>query len=243
MHVATEADAPFMREVMSQIIDRIRPDGDHPPFNPAAFLTPPNFAMIANGGFFGLVDHGLARLEIHTAFALGAGGNNAVRESRALLRYLFIETNTYEVVTRVPGNNGAAFHLATMMGFRTLFARKGVWQKHGVLYPMEYMQLTVDDWILTGACRNIGETFHAQAQRDLPYLPHHAADPAHDCYVGAALDMSMAGSVDKAILFYNRYARLAGYATVIEQSRNPLRLKAGNMLITVTGRKIEVSDA
>jgi hypothetical protein len=243
MRIATESDAAYMTSVMEQIIGETWPDGDHPPFDPLVFLTPQNLTLIVNGGWFGLINHGLARLEVHTVFAGGNKGRNAVRGAREAKRYLFIETNTYELITKVPAYNQTAKHLAEMMGFRTLFTRANVWKKGGIPHAMDYMQLTVDDWILTGECRRSGEAFHDLVHQTLPRHEHHASDPVHDCYVGAAIEMALAGNVDKAILFYNRYALWAGYATVIEQSRNPLRLVAGDVGIAVMGGRIEVFDA
>jgi hypothetical protein len=243
MRIATEADAGYMTSVMEQIIGETWPDGDHPPFDPLVFMTPPNFTLIVDGGWFGLIGHGLARLEVHTVFERRNMGRNAVRGAREAQRYLFIETNTYELITRVPGYNPVAKHLAEMMGFRTLFTRPNVWKKGGIPYAMDYLQLTVDDWILTGECRRSGEAFHKLVHTTLPHHEHHEPDPVHDCYVGAAIEMALAGNVDKSILFYNRYAAWAQYRTIVEQSRNPLRLVAGDLGITLVGRTIEVCDA
>jgi len=112
--------------------------------------------------------------------------------------------------------------------------------KHGLTYPLMYWEMDIDDWITSGQCRTEGQEFHQRVAKAFPGKDHHGADDVHDCYVGAAVCMVRAKQVEKALLFYNRWARLAGYAQLAVISQQPLVIDAQGFLIEVVGGDYEL---
>lgn len=204
-----------------------------PEFDATPYLTDPHIALLVNGGcFLGAWDW-FGRFECHTAFLPDARGGNAIVECRKALQHVFLHTLCHEVVTKVPQCNPQARTLAKMMGFRFLFSRANVWLKNGQSYGVEYYCLDVETWIVQGYCRPSGEWFHKTLHERYPDLAQHPVDVVHDSYAGAVVDMIKAGNTDKAILFYNRWARLAGYREIVKVSDQPLVLDLTDFKLTV----------
>ncbi len=236
---ASERHRTYIEEIVTSMFDEISQDGD-PPFDCGRFLVPPNMVLLVQGGCFLGESHGLGRLEAHTCFLPGKRGQNALTEAAAAMRHVFLTTNTYEIVTKTPGCNLGAIGAARAMGFRRLFTRDGAWRKHGLTYPLMYWELDIDDWITSGQCRKEGQDFHELVGSVFPGKPHHGPDDVHDCYVGAAVCMVRAKQTEKALLFYNRWARLAGYAQLAVISESPLVIDAQEFLIEVVGGDYEL---
>lgn len=228
------ADVPEIEALVAHpvIHPMITPDGA-PAVDVKSYLTEPNIGLMMSGGCFLGVWNGLGRFECHTLFEPGARGRNAIVEARKALEYVFLHTHCHEVATKVPGHNLAAAHFTNLMGFRMLFERRDAWMSNGIALPIRYYQLGIDDWIVQGPCIKEGVKFHEALKQLLPSHDQHAEDRIHDCYVGATFELIRAGYVDKAILFYNRWAMLAGYQPIEKISDDPLELDLKEFVITV----------
>ena len=103
---------------------------------------------------------------------------------------------------------------------------------------------TLAEWVLTAegwssAANGSTETEAAKNEAGAS-SPIHDDDDAHDRYVGAAVAMIQGGQFVKAIHFYNRWAVLAGYATVSIIADNPVVIDIRDALIAVRGEDFEV---
>lgn len=235
MRVATLADKAEIEAMVNhpEVLPSITFDG-MPAFDATPYLTEPNIALMMKGGCFLGAWNGMGRFEAHTIFLPEYRGQIAKLEAELALRYVFLHTDCHEVATKVPTSNKGAEHFARALGFRMLFVREFAWPVGPLAYHINYYQLGIDDWIVQGHCKAAGSDFHNRLHSLLPDLETHCQETIHDCYVGAAVELIKAGYVDKAILFYNRWALLAGYQQIMKVSDNPLVLDAKEFLITVS---------
>ena len=204
-----------------------------------AIRNPINFTLQGEGGGFVLMRHEPGIYEAHSLFLPGSRGQT-VRTMRAGFDYMFTRTDCGQIVTQIPDNNPAAAALAKLARFRPMFRREDT--PRG---PTAYVGLTIDEWAQdTAALEEDGAWFHdgveaakIAQEADLPDHPH---DPAHERAVGAAVRMVKAGNLEKAVIFYNRWARLAGYPLMALISEHPPVFDVGDAIATLIDGKMEI---
>lgn len=152
--------------------------------------------------------------ELHTLFLPEGRGRPHLRAAVEGFRFMFVETDCLEILTKCPDDNGAARWASSHLGFRERFRRDDAWAP-GV--GVSYRAFSVDDWMARDAqCLTQGQAFHAtlEAAKTGSDSPLHAEDAAHDRAVGAAVLMARAGQTQKGVGLYNRWAAFAGYAQI-----------------------------
>jgi hypothetical protein len=97
---------------------------------------------------------------------------------------MFTQTDCVEIVTKVPTSNPLALALAKRVGFKVMFSG-GVWLAGGRVHDINFLRLSFEDWIAMLPAEDIEARYRAM----LGMLP---TQPA------------------KAIVYYNRWARLYG---------------------------------
>lgn len=197
-----------------------------------------NFALVNDTGGFLLISHSPGIYEVHSMFPPD-GRRESIRAMRAGFEYMFTRTDCERVLTQVPDNNPAAAALAKLARFRPMFRRGNT--PRG---PTSYMGLSVDEWSQDNASLEVeGRWFHetrSEAIKERGLEDHeHPEDISHNRTVGATVKMVRAGNVNKAIEFYNRWARFAGYLPVKLLSDNPVVI---DMSEPDHGFVIEVKD-
>lgn len=188
--------------------------------------------------------------EIHTQFTERYRGVSAVRTTREMVSWLFLHSPAMELQTKVPDCNTGAQGLVKAINGRFEFERAGAWQGPEGPCGVAYYTLRWSDWLYSpwvmGALAARGEWFHGRldaAKRAFLAPPDaHAPDPSHDVNVGATIELIFAGSIDKALTLYARYARFAGYAEVRLISASPLILDIQDaiVLVDIKGEDFEV---
>lgn len=196
------------------------------------------------GGFFAQkFEVGL--YECHTLFLPGGRGEKALAYAVEALRYMFTRTDCLEIVTRVPSKNKAADLFARSMGFVRKFVRKAAWPTDDGFDDVTYYGLTLDVWAMRDDdTRADGEWFHRRLESAKlssgSALEVHPDDEAHDRAAGAAVQMIKTGNPQKAVWFYNRWARLAGYQMVTLVSMSPTIIDIGDAVIEAKGTEMEI---
>lgn len=176
-------------------------------------LNADNFVLQSEYGGFVLMRHEPTRYEVHSLFLPGHG-THPIKAMRAAQEWMFTRTDCETIVSRVPASNKAAKGFAITGGLKTIFQRDDA-----QLGPCEYVELDLMRWAMGNAgLEKHGERFHAflegaKAERG-SQSPTHAHDTAHERAVGASLLMIERGQPEKGVAFYNRWARLAGYAEI-----------------------------
>ncbi len=95
-------------------------------------------------------------------------------------------------MTRVPDDLPHALRLAKAMGFSERFHRENAWARSTGTIGMQYLGMTITDWILSADI----------AEGD-------GTDPVRDRYAGFALACTRADMMDKGVYIHNRFALLA----------------------------------
>lgn len=243
MRVARKTDKALIEGIVTHPAVWPHVSEDTTPFFDASpYLDHPNLALIVEGGCFLLRWHGFGRVEAHTNFLPTMRGRGALEQAREAMAYTFLATACHFLVTRVPQNNPAADWFTRAMGFRLRFERPDAWLKDGRKNAVRYYELDVDDWIMQGRCVAAGRDFHEKLQQRLPAHRSHGEDHAHDCYVGALAQMIRAGSAEKGVFIYNRWARLAGYQEISIVSTDPLKIDIRDAILTIENGDFAVEE-
>jgi len=183
--------------------------------------------------------------EAHT-FVLPEGrGAWAVAMVRATLHWMFTHSICVEIYTRVPKGNLAALGLVRAIHGKRQFTRKDGWVLDFDPIPADIYTLHICDWLAHApGLVERGQWFHRRLEEEFAQHghtePQHEDDIVHDRYVGAAVEMIFGGMPQKGVLFYNRWAVMAGYAPVSIVGFNPLTIDIRNALITVRGYDFKV---
>lgn len=200
------------------------------------FLTP-----CGKGGYI-LENHGNGHYVSHTLATPSARGKPMYRLMQEGFHFLFVHADCQEISTFVADQNIAAIKWSHLAGFKPTFRREP--------HPMvlfedqpancQFFHQTIDDWVLrTKGLKQEGEHFHDIIEAALGH-ENHPEDPIHDRYVGATMMMCKAGNALKAIPFYNKWAKLAGYTPSTILTLQPLTINIGNAILQMVNGEIDV---
>lgn len=174
-------------------------NGSKPPFDVTSNLENGGFGVIGEGFGFLLDFVGPGVYEVHTSI-LPEYRKQSVAITLASMAEVFTETSTVEIVTRIKDNKPAR-HLARVVGMRKIFERDG----------FEFFSIHISRWAaISKEFQELGEQFHELLEKH-EIETDHETDANHNQYVGIAIAMASAGLYDKAIWFYNVWAKLAGF--------------------------------
>lgn len=205
-----------------------------------------NYAFGDERGGFVFVCQGDGRYELHTLLAPSMRGAAALKACARALRFMFVETDCTEIVTRVPGNLRAADLWARRAGFREVWTLANGWPAQDGPVALRLFAMTLDEWMGRDATLiDEGHAFHAllQAAADeegdtAPLHPHD--DDEHERAAGMACLMAKAGNTRKALWAYSRWAVLAGYRPLQLISETPAVFDVGNALVMARSGSLEV---
>ena len=194
-----------------------------------------NVVLLAEGGAFVALWQEPGVYEVHTQFVATHRGKGAVLAARDALHYIFTATDAQELLTKVPRNNPAALGLARLCHWRREYEHPRGWLGQ----PCEYWALRYNDWLwTTPSLQTTCDWFHGRLQEECARIgapfEDHPLDP-HDRPVGATVAMILAGQVEKGLILYARFARVAGYTPMTLCSRVPLVIDIGECLLAVQG--------
>jgi hypothetical protein len=183
--------------------------------------------------------------EVHTLAQREVRGKAYVRAVWEALRTMYLCDTCMEIWTRVPSTNKAALGLVRLVRGRKMFESNG-----STYYMLHWL-----DWLWGhGECSGEsliknGRWFHARLEQQFAELgrahEQHEDNADHDRAVGAACELVLNGLVEKGIILYNRWAKLASYEQASVIVPNPLVINIGNALLQVNfaQREFLVIDA
>lgn len=185
--------------------------------------------------------------ETHT-FILPSGRGLWAREFAAAgASWMFINTDAYDLTTRVPLGHVAAKALAMGAGMRWEFTRYPGVEFRGRVTPMATYGMRIQDWAARASGFNeAGHAFHEHLREEaarcgVKVPPHPDDDPDHDRYVGIAFAMIVAGEVGKGVAFYNRWAALARHSRVQWIGVDPVAIRIDTGILTLADGRISLS--
>lgn len=179
--------------------------------------------------------------EAHTQVLPQGRGKWTLDMVNQALTWMFTRTDCADIMTRIPkGNHGARALAKAIHGVFEFRLERG-WVKDGGLVPADIYSLQIQRWLGMSddpALLSEGMSFHDKIAREYAELgkeePQHPTDELHDRYAGVAALMIRAGQARKAVIFYNRWAAMAGYAPIAVVSENPTIIDIQEALIQVT---------
>ncbi len=200
----------------------------------AVVHDPANFVLWADGGGFLVAKHEPGIYEAHSLFRKSAR-RHSIAAMRAAFAYMFERTDAVKIVTIVPDGNSAALAFAKLASFREVFRTAA----------RTHYALSLVEWAVNRPeLAEDGAAFHEVLQLAKiaagSALPVHDDCEAHDRMVGAAIRMIRAGNAEKAVVQYNRWARMAGYAPISIVSLNPLTIDLLDAVAEVVNGDMEV---
>lgn len=204
-----------------------------------------NYALLGEHGgvIFAQLQGGL--YEAHTLVLPAGRGKWALDTVNECLKWMFTRTDAVEIMTRVPkGNLGARALVKSIHGALEFRNSKGWVFDHQYVYADIY-SLTIQRWMKTApGLDQQGKWFHDRLEQEYRRVGKmeetHGDDETHDKYVGLAVEMITHGQPEKAMVFYNRWAAMAGYAPIRMVNRNPLVLDIRDAIIQVENNDIRV---
>lgn len=200
----------------------------------ALALNPANYLLECDAGGFLLIQHEPGRYEVHSIFRPGTGGA-PIRAMRAAMDWMFTRTTCETITSKIPDDNQRARGFAIAGGLRTIFRGKDA----------AYVEIGVMDWAMRSkALIASGRRFHAALEAAKiaagSSLPIHDDDAAHEQAVGAALLMIERGQPFKGVAFYNRWARMAGYAQISLISTSPVTVDVVDAVVSLGDDGLEI---
>jgi hypothetical protein len=167
--------------------------------------------------------------EVHTMAQRSARGKPYMRCVQEALLVMFLCWDTMELWTRVPDDNAGALGLVRFVKGKEMFKSQGA----------TYYTLTFNEWLWHSGAQFVekGKWFHERlaaqfAEQQREHEAHEDSED-HDRMVGATCEMILSGMVEKGIVLYNRWAKMAGYAQINVVVPQPLVLNIGDALIQV----------
>lgn len=196
--------------------------------------NPSNFVLEGADGGFVLIQHEPGRYEVHSVFKPGCGART-IKAMREAMDWMFTRTDALSIVSKIPDGNDRAKGFAIAGGLRSIFRGP----------TADFVEITALDWAMrTSALEAHGERFHnlllAAKIAAGSARPVHEHDPAHERAVGAALLMIERGQPVKGVAFYNRWARIAGYAPITLISTAPVTIDAVDAVVAMGAHGMEV---
>lgn len=232
-------DATRLNEIVNHesVLPWVRGAAEGPLDLTDILASPSNICLMGDHGaeVFVKIQHGM--YEAHTSILPDGRGAWAVRFVRAALHHLFTRTDAVEVLTRCP--TLAAKALAKAIGGTKEFTNPNGWILDGKSVPADIYALRIQDWMRTApGLEERGHWFHERLEAE--YARHGMTDPVphpdddvHDRYVGAACEMFLGDVPNKAAIFYNRFATMAGYEPVSIIDYDPLTLDIRDAVLIV----------
>ena len=201
-------------------------DGMEPPLDVSSSLERGGFGVLGEGFGFLLDPVPPGVYEVHTSI-LPAHRNESVEITLRSMGEVFTQTSAMEIVTRIKDNRPAR-RLALSVGMLKTFERG----------KTEYFSIHISRWAARAEqFKHLGQEFHTILENN-GVETDHGDDDNHDQYVGITVAMAKAGMHQKAIWFYNGWAKLSGFhpAELIGEDMAFI----GNAVIQITEKEMKV---
>jgi hypothetical protein len=176
--------------------------------------------------------------ECHTMVRKEGRGRWTIAMVRECLKWIFSRTQAVEIVTRVPRGNLGALALVRAIGGVYEFTNRNGWMIDGEKIPADIYSMHISQWIREApGLIERGQWFHKRLESEYARLgvheKPHPDDVSHDRQVGAAVEMILGGQPMKGLIFYNRWAVVAGYMPVTLLGLNPITIDIHDSIIVV----------
>jgi hypothetical protein len=196
-----------------------------------------NVVLVGEHGAIVFQHHQPGLFEAHSQCLPEGRGAWMVLFTRACIHWMMTRVFAVDLMTRVPRGNVAAKVLTKMVGGEFEFTdHHDVW--NGKPVPADIFSITIQHWLRDAPwIEERGEwfakKFGAECAR-FDYKPKgYPAESPLKRHLGAAFEMLTNGQVEKAVIFYNRFASLAHELPMAVRLLKPLSIDLGKANIVV----------
>ena len=174
--------------------------------------------------------------EVHTAILPEGRGPWAGDFIKTCLSWMFVNTDAFDIATRVPEGHIAAKAATLRSGARFEFTTNPGSMWRGKMTPMHTYSLFIKDWLARAdELDSLGVWVHERMKEEAHRLgisnpPHEHEDDMHYRVVAACFLMAQSGFLPKGVSIYNRWAVLARHSLVYMMDEpNAIRMDLGIM--------------
>ena len=201
-------------------------NGHKPPLDVSPSLERGGFGVLGEGFGFLLDPVTPGVFEVHTSI-LPEHQNESVNITLESMGEVFTQTSALEIVTRIRGNEPAR-NLALAAGMRKTFERS----------EYQYFSICISHWAAQAEqFKKLGKEFHTVLEKH-GVETDHGEDENYDQYVGIVVAMARAGMYEKAVWFYNSWAKLSGFKPADLIGKNKVLI--GSAIIQITKNEMKV---
>lgn len=202
-----------------------------------------NYALWGEHGgmVFSCLQPGL--YEFHTQVLPAGRGAWTLQMMQECFSWMFSRTDAVELLTRCPHIKAKATVKRLGMSFE--FTRPNSWVHDHKPVSSDIYSYKVQDWMRSApGLEAQGEKFHADLVSEYYKMgvnhAAHAKDANHDRYVGATMEMVKGGQPLKAMVLYNRWARMAGYQEISILKSEPVIMDISEAILMFKNDELKV---
>lgn len=179
--------------------------------------------------------------EVHTQVRKEGRGAWTNALASECVRQMFLRSDAYEIMTRVPHGHLAAKTAAISVGMRYDFMREKECFFRDRMVDVHIYSFRMQDWMpmAPASVVDLGRRFHDRLHEEANRLgvkdPSHDDDENHNLFVGCAIEMIQAGFPVKAVATYNRWAIVSRHEPVVLVSVSPTVVKIDHGLYVTFG--------
>lgn len=199
-------------------------------------LSNPNVILLMgqHGGIM-YERHQPGLFEIHCQCYPEGRGKWMLAFAQACQHWIFTKTECVEVMTRIPQGNEPARALATRAGLEFQFRNPTGWVMRNAVVPADIYSIHVNNWMRDApGLVERGRWFNSSLVEQAMTIGVKAKaidEEPYQRYLGAAVEMILAGQVQKAVVFFNRFAALSSYTPLVVTSAQPLAIVFGESVV------------
>jgi len=229
-------DATRLNEIVNDpsVYPWVKGSADGPLDLTDILASPSNVCLMGEHGgvLFAQFQPGL--YEAHVPILPEGNGRWAFQMLRAALHWIFTRTNAVEIVTLCPSREAQV--MARRVGGSYEFTSYDRWIVDGKSVPSSVYALRIQDWMRTAPGLEARGAWTLDQLED-EYARHGKSpslfprDPAHVRHIGAACEMLLGDIPNKGVIFFNRFAAMAGYAPMQIIDDDPLALDLGGSIL------------
>jgi len=211
-----------------------------------AAINPDNYFLVGEHGCVLFIKHQTGIYEYHTSVLPEGRGKWMLDGAKFAFNYMFTRTDAFELLTKCPDGNIAAKAGARAVGCTQVFRTGKIWPSNGEMVSVDVYSMLIQNWAKNDdMIVESGKWFHEELENkcknaNIP-LALHEEDETHNRYVGATVEMLKNGQIMKAVVYYNRWAIMAGYFPIKLLSLNPLIVDIHDCILKISKDDFEVT--
>lgn len=201
--------------------------------------NPANILLMGQYGGILFVQLQPGLYEAHTQVLKEGRGKWTVAMTQAALHWMFTRSDCFEVMSRCPEGNVAARALIKRVGGQFSFTNPQGWVRDDKPIPADIYSWTIQNWMTTAPGleergkwlqNTVSDAYRKFNKAAMPYVE----DALFNRYAGMAAEMFLNKQGAKAVLLYNRWAKMAGRDNIdLMCAENPTAIRTPDAILMV----------